>query len=312
MFCFRIRLTVSDTARLHIAESEFALCESPSVVLRPVGSSQSIKDAKKLVILGNGYDSFATASDEGAHWFDTVRVVLARLRIGADFGERSPRGHVSAELAQRLQDDNGISVMNDDPGVIVFECEREPTFFSATAAGVRMPNSDETSEVLRSAAILRPRYSDSERLAFDLFSASFFQPAADARFMMLMMALEVLIEPAPRSDDVLVHVDALVKSTHDSNMAPSEKQSILGSLRWLRTESIGQAGRRTVAARLEPRKYMGLAPGRFFTRCYDVRSNLVHGLAPRVGFSEVGVLSANLEVFVSHLLSGPLLDHYSA
>ncbi len=68
----------------------------------------------------------------------------------------------------------------------------------------------------------------------------------------------------------------------------------------------GQAGRR-LARTLEPRRYMDLSPSKFFTRCYEMRSALVHGHVPRPTMIEVDLLAANLTVFVGHLLSGELL-----
>ena len=58
--------------------------------------------------------------------------------------------------------------------------------------------------------------SDRERLAFDFLSSAAFVGLADARFMMLMMSLEVLIEQAPRSDVEQEHVDSLLKITRET------------------------------------------------------------------------------------------------
>jgi hypothetical protein len=95
-----------------------------------------------------------------------------------------------------------------------------------------------------------------------------------------MMSLETLIQPELRSDDAIAHVNRLIEATQRSALPQSEVSSIVVSLKWLRTESIGQAGRRLVDV-LQGRRYMDEAPARFFTRCYEVRSKLVHGAVPR-------------------------------
>lgn len=53
---------------------------------------------------------------------------------------------------------------------------------------------------------------------------------------------------------------------------------------------------------------MDESPTKFFTRCYDMRSRLVHGLDPRPSRGDVDKRAAELERFTSHLLSIELLD----
>ena len=53
---------------------------------------------------------------------------------------------------------------------------------------------------------------------------------------------------------------------------------------------------------------MGLDARKFFKVCYEIRSRLVHGQAPRPTRDEVGAVAAHLENFVGDLLSGPLLE----
>jgi hypothetical protein len=150
---------------------------------------------------------------------------------------------------------------------------------------------------------------DRDRLAYDLYAASFFQRGPDARYLMLMAALEALIEPQPRPAASIEHVERLIELTSESELPDPEINSMVGTLEWLREESIGQAGRR-LAATVGERRYMdnNETPTQFFTRCYALRSNLVHGHVPRPAESDVGSRAASLEVFVGHLISGGLLD----
>ena len=80
---------------------------------------------------------------------------------------------------------------------------------------------------------------------------------------------------------------------------------MLGAIRWLRKESIGQAGRRLVEARLGTRQHDGRNGPNFFTHVYQTRSNLVHGNFSYPTSEMVGGISATLEVFVSELLTIP-------
>ena len=123
---------------------------------------------------------------------------------------------------------------------------------------------------------------------------------------MLMMAVETLLVPTDRPSEVQAHVRALIEQTEAAELPTSEKASLLGSLRWLLHESISQAGRK-LASSLEGRTYMDLPPSKFFNRCYELRSRLVHGAMPRPSFEEVNTVTGPLEQFVGHLLCPKLL-----
>jgi hypothetical protein len=119
------------------------------------------------------------------------------------------------------------------------------------------------------------------------------------------MAIEALLKPGDRRPEAREHVETLLAHTRDSEvLTPQEKSSMLGSLRWLLQESISLTGRQLALARLGERKYMNLPPGRFFGHCYDLRSQLVHGMGVRGDEAIVGTTAASLEVFVADLLAG--------
>jgi hypothetical protein len=104
-------------------------------------------------------------------------------------------------------------------------------------------------------------------------------------------------------------VASLIEQTKSSSLPVKERNSILGSLRLLRRESINQAGKRFTAERLGGRVYGDRTAPDFFSYCYQMRSNLVHGNLPVPTFEEVGGVAATLEVFVSDLLTGPVLGY---
>ena len=57
--------------------------------------------------------------------------------------------------------------------------------------------------------------------------------------------------------------------------------------------------------------YGGKSAKAFFTDCYKVRSALVHGHFPPPSREQVDGLSADLEHFVGHLISGQLAEGLS-
>jgi hypothetical protein len=121
-----------------------------------------------------------------------------------------------------------------------------------------------------------------------------------------MMAVETLIEQEERPEDVRAHVTQLIADTRDSGLAQNNRDSLVGSLELLKIESVGAAGRR-LAASLGDRTYMDESPS-IFTRCYEMRSQLVHGRFPRPAPGDVGSCAVGLECFAGDLLGAALLD----
>lgn len=309
-WCFRIRLHVAPISGLTGDQAELSLDESETVILRSGDLPKPLGDTETWLVLGSGFEDAAAAVDAAGYWSGILELVFARLRIGADFGRRAAQGGFTAAgldwVASQARTDRPF--LNDTHGTIVYPCEPRPMFARMGPGQGRVLQSPETLQAAtRSAVRLGVRPSDVESLAFDLFGASFFELNQDARFLMLMMSLETMIKPQSRPQEVRRHVDSLIASTLESGLSTNQIQSIKGSLEWLYDESIGQAGRR-LAGTLEPRRYGESSPTAFFTTCYQLRSQLVHGTHPRPARDEVGRLAANLEVFVADLLAGALRD----
>ncbi|MER6220960.1 hypothetical protein ABT189_10240 [Streptomyces sp900105755] len=296
---------------LGLTESQFLLWDEGEqrVWLKPFGdASQRLCDATNFVIRGEGYATQNDATREGERWRDVISRAFARVHLAADFGDRQPLNALTKAGEAWLAEGMGHPVLAHLPGVTVFEDQPDLRFVAAPSLdGCKRPSEERNRLVLTRAAQLHDRLDGPERLAFDLYSGSFFQPSADSKLLMLTMAIETLLAPQPRSDAAKAHVIAMIEATEaNADLTHSELESLRGSLKWLQDESIGQAGRR-LARTLEPRTYSGKAPAAFFTRCYEMRSALTHGYVPRPNRHDVAVLAASLELFVGDLLAGRLL-----
>jgi hypothetical protein len=175
-----------------------------------------------------------------------------------------------------LQEQYGCPVRNDVHGIDVYEHVENLRFASVDAnvqVGKHPPNLMGTfqREYLNSRQL-----TEKQAVASEIYASSFFDVSARSRFITLVTAVEALLEPPARSDEVQTVVAELEATTRRSTIDKPTKESIIGSLEWLRSQSIGEAGR-ALARRLLPNElFDGQSSSDFFTRCYDFRSQIMH------------------------------------
>ena len=304
MYCFRHRFEFPRSRKIGIEENAVTLWQTADDQrVRLVSlDADSLKDSSSAAIVGEGFTSASDALVAAKRWRGILTRSFAGIQLGADFEDRAARGGLSDFVREGIFEEHGRSVLNDY-GLNVFDCEPPPLFDRVGSAGLVVSARENWLRAL-DAAMSVPEISDIERLAYDIYASAFVvQFSAEARFMLLMMALETLIEQAERDAPTRSHVDRLIEVTRISELPNREKASIAGSLQWLYVESVTRAGKK-LAATLGDRTYNNETPPRFFAECYDVRSKLVHGHSARPGRDVVGRLAANLETFVGDLLAG--------
>lgn len=311
-YSFRIRFNRSPTDTIQLETSELVVPVTDqrlSIALRACQDHLAIRDADQLALVGSGYDSSEEASAAGVQFQNALIVALARVRVGADFGHRAAKGMFTEHGLKWVEEQVGQRTLNNVHGLMIFQSDPRPRFASTNATMTRGASPEVFMTAFTETAARNPVIAERDLLAYTLFNASFFQPTSDSRFLLLVMAVEALMKLAPRSADALTLVGALIDQTKASALAVDEKNSILGALCWLRKESISQASRRLVTERLGDRTYGDRTATDFFTYCYRLRSNLVHGKFPAPTFEEIGSAAAPLEVFVSDLLTSPILGY---
>lgn len=310
-YSFRIRLTRSPLDTLDVDGNSLDLVSdenAETVRLCSISEVVSIKNSDTWVLTSCGWSSEADAQQAGRKYFDTLMLSLARIRIGVDFGFRHLRSIITTEGLRMLEHQTGQRMFAEINGVNIYETNPQPRFASSKASAIRIVPKEKLERVFAYALGRSFALSDRERLALELFNSSFFQKTVDTRFLLLVMAIESLLEPSKRSNTAINHVDSLIASTMKCNtLIESERASMLRVLEWLKRESIGQAGRKLAASRLGNRTYGNMTPERFFTHCYTLRSKMVHGEMLFPAIKEINSISGTLEVFVSDLLSGSLL-----
>lgn len=310
-WAFRLRFRMPRTSGLSVNDPSVDLQPVPGVGrLRleawPRGSG-GIDQAEWLVVSGSA-PSEAEAVRCGQAIEQALLRSFARLRVAADFGERAPKGRWTDYGKSLIKDDRGRPVLDDEHGLMFHKAEPTPRFVSVGAPTLKVSAQLDRLRVAVGAALrLAQAVTDQERIAYDLFSASYFDASPDARLISLVSALETLIDPPERSPAARSHVESLIGATREATLSSGERDSLISSLRWLLKESITATGAHFVRTRLGDRSYGDHPADRLWRTSYDLRSRLVHGTVPRPSREEVGRHAANLEVMVADLLSGDLL-----
>ena len=176
-------------------------------------------------------------------------LTLARLRIGANFGNRAPihgqyiRTQFTPEglqhTQQLLKDERHL---NDEPGLSVYLSDQKPKFIAFAPLVAIAKNPDNVKNTFVSGLTQGRPLIGRERVAFDRFFASFFQSSADVP---PSGAVEALIEPQLKSKEAVAYIDEFIAQIKCADIAEAEKASLIGSLNnYVRYESINQAGKR--------------------------------------------------------------------
>jgi hypothetical protein len=311
--CFRHRFVLPQVGKLNFEEQTVLLKEGDGrrIWLSSAAADQPLKASDQAALRGAGFESEQQAAEAADFWRGVLERSFAAVNVGVDFGDRAPQGAWTPALLKTLEAQFDRPVFYDTHRLVIFSCEPTPDFQRGTASGVSPLAKKHWFRALQ-AAEREPALSQRERLAYDIYSASFFvSEPPDARLMMLMMALETLMEQRDRDQTTQEHVQRLIAITAEATIEKNEKHSITSSLELLMQESISQAGKR-LADSLGDRRYADRSPKQFFTDCYELRSVLAHGRFPRPSRDDVNRLATPLQRFVGDLIAGSMVTEAAA
>ena len=307
-FRFRIRLAPIDRIGFPHAVALVPAGGLPSPVeIHSRNKDQPLGEAEELVFRGSGFENEAAARSAAEAVQADLKRTFARLWMGADFGALAPKSFIFKAGLQMLQQDGGPRIMNDEHGIVTFETG--PVRFASlgTAKVIRTMQPERFENTLRQIRTRTRPLTRKEELAFELYSASFFVTEGRARFLLLFMAVEALIEVAKRSDTAMGLIKGFDKQADDcAELSADERSSLQGGLARLLDESIAAAANRLTRERIHGRTYMEKSASDFFRHCNRLRGGLVHGKQADV--REVGATAASLQTFVADLLAFDVLD----
>jgi hypothetical protein len=304
-FSFRQRFELAPGGRLPFDEERLVLREANGirVELRSL-QGVALRDSSGASIWGSGFPNLEAAREAGEQWRSAMQRAFAGVNLGANFGLRDPNmGGFTDAVLEELHEQYGFPVIRDSWDVLVFPSEPAPRFSSMTAEG------HVTTPAGIVMAAIDATQAESERVndvAFDLLTASRRSShLADARVVLLVMALECLITRQSRPELTRHHLDRLISQTLESQeLDPAERDVLANALRGLKDESTRAASRR-LAAPMYADDYPD-DPGALISEGFRMRHVLVHG-GRRPDLDRVRYVGANLERVVADLIAGPVV-----
>ena len=127
-YTFRIRFNRSPHNTIQTEASELNVPvpdKGVSLALRNPKADQPIKDAEQLVLVGEGYDSERQATEAGLRFQNALMVALARIRVGADFGQRAAKGAYTEHGLKWIEAQIGQRAITDQTVIVcVYNCRQ--------------------------------------------------------------------------------------------------------------------------------------------------------------------------------------------
>lgn len=308
---FRLRFNFPEAYRIASDVEELELFASPlgdRIRLRSAVTGTPIKDHPRVAVLGGPYASEAQARGAAEQSKRALLYWAIERRVGIDFGDGKQRSVVTNEGLAWLQEKHGCPFRNDLHGIDVYEHIDNLRFASVNAKAEVGKSTRNLIQTFQREFLNARQLSEKKILASEIYASSFFDISARSRFITLVTAVEALLEPLRRPDEVQTLVTELEAKVRQSAIDGPTKESIIGSLQWVRDESIGQSGRVLARRLLSHEQFEGQSSADFFTRCYKLRSDIVHRGVISGEPADMLQLANAMGAFVAKLLIASLDD----
>ncbi|HUT03227.1 MAG TPA: hypothetical protein VM163_04985 [bacterium] len=273
-----------------------------TIRLRSGARGSPIKKHSRAALIGGPYPSAADAQTAAERAKRALLLWAVRNRMGIDLGGRPPRAFITSAGLQWQERQIGAPVRAAVHGIDVYEHIDGLVFvalnFEASVGKAARAFVEQVAGAIKTPLAMSPK----QELAGEILSASYFEPSDRSRFITRMTAVEALLDPQPRPPAAQDLVARLVEIVNKSGLDDATRAAMSGSLQWLKQESIGQAGRALATRLLPGRIYLELAPGRFFTFCYGLRSSILHSGTVPAEVTDFPSVCAAAHEFVCDLL----------
>jgi hypothetical protein len=308
LYDFRLRFNFPETYHINSEADKLELLDLSSgekLTLVSGSSGAPISEQNKAAVIGKSFTSKDKAGVAAEKCKRTLLYWAIEQRLGIDFGGKQRSWFTDAGLA-RLEEKLGCPVRNDIHGIDVYEHVEKLKFVSFNAEAKLGKDPKKLIDTFKREYINNRVFTEKQLLASEIYASSFFDVSARSRFITLVTAVEALLEPLKRSDEVEALVEEFKDKIQQSIVDENTRDSIIGGLERLKDQSIGQAGRELSRQLLPNELFDGQASADFFNRCYRLRSQILHDGTVKEKEVDIGKLANVMEAFVHKLLLAAL------
>jgi hypothetical protein len=304
-FDFRVRFNFGQQDHINEPAEQIVVAEDEGgsqLLLKSGESGVAIKDRSAAALFGGPYDSEEAARTAAERARRALLIWAVRERVGIDLGDGKRRGGLTNHGREYFEAQLGVPIRDDVHGVDVFAHRENQRFFKINMSASVGKSSTTFVEMVAKHFSQPLDLSEKQVVAGELYCSSFFDVSFRSRFITLVTAIEALIETQPRTREAVDLVDQLVNAVIAANIDEATRSAIKGSLQWLRRESIGQGGRRLTSDLLSGREYDARQPEKFFSFCYELRSEILHDGRVHDQSIDIHEAANTLSRFVADLL----------
>ena len=282
-FNFRVRVNFPNGFRINSEEEKIELVRLDSGINLTFATGQTgvpIKECPRAVITGNGFCTFEDAQAIAEKVKQVLLVWSVKYRHGIDFGDGRQRSIYTKAGLALLEKEHGCPFRNDTHGVDVFEHVENLKFIHVDMQATVQKHPENLVQTFQEEIDAERTITSKQELACELYASSWFDISYRSRFITLVTAVEALIEQHEHTSDVAEWVRSAKISLVQLSLSDDIAASVGGSLERLRYQSISLAGRELVKRLLPDTQIQGMDAEKFFKKCYNLRSEILHNGAP--------------------------------
>jgi len=256
------------------------------IMIQPGFLDKTINEVTELFISGSGYPTAQAALEGGRKWRHIMSSVFARMAMSVDFGDDdenkiTPREFTAgSQVTRMLGMEDGEIGYHDRLGLFVHKTEpkRRFVYLSAGTPDVYVSMSEQEARDRVEPALQRysGTWSDELKLAYELVHASLANDNAEARFILLVTAIEALIPRKWRNQSAVDLLDSLITIVEQRAHIENDLREVVSTL----LESDKFESVRSFGLKLADRltgQYGGTTARKYFDAVYGTRSDLAHG-----------------------------------
>lgn len=266
-----------------------------------------IEEADQFAGQGIALRSSEFATADGAR-AEGERALLRLLHASIENGygvslkPRIPPGFITEYGKKALGGDRFDVILDDEFGLCVYE-EKGRTAFANVGTPQLLTSQpiDRFIESWQRANVQVTTPSGRLLTSYDLYANARFENSSRARFLLLVMSIESLVEQTPRTVAEQLAVDAAISAVQASGLSADEVGALTSGIAMLKNNSIAHSTKLYLTRAHEAGVLSVPESSLQFAKAYNIRSKLVHrGITPAP--SDLADRAAELERIAKELL----------